>query len=59
MKEQWSFEFDLEQLERAHDYLNTHSDTNISRIIAVHEIRDYYITLVHCDERTATLLYLL
>jgi len=59
MKELWSFEFDLEQLERAHDYVNTHSETNITRIIAVHEIRDSYITLVHCDESTAILLYLL
>lgn len=58
-RELWTYLFDQQQLDRAQDYLNTHTDTNIARIIAVQETDVYYVTLIHCDRNTALILYLL
>ncbi len=55
----WTFDWSLDQLERAQDYLL--AGHNLRRIIYVlyDDSTDHYIALVDCDDQTACFLSLL
>lgn len=57
--QQWTFDWDLEQLTRAQDLLL--GGDSLRRIIYLlyEDMTDHYIALVHCDEQTAVHLCLI
>jgi len=54
----YTFDYSLEQLDRAQDHL--YSGYTIARIIHIvyDDLQDHYIVLIDCDSKTATLLSL-
>ena len=55
----WTFDWTLEQLERAHDYLGIRDGLRQIIYVLYEDSTDHYIALIDCDDRTATYLCLL
>ena len=55
----WTFDWSLEQLERAQDYLMARDSLRRIIYILYDDCTDHYIALVDCDELTACYLCLL
>lgn len=55
----WTFDWTLEQLERAHDYMAAHTEVLNIIYVLYEDSTDHYIVVAQCTEATAVYINLI